>query len=620
MTEMTATVVKPPVERSERVSPLFFQQAIPGQTPVYLAFLFALLTFDFRFPTSLKETSMKSLFVSQRARYRVASLHRSLAVIVFSAFCWSSLAQGHFVWLAPQRPATGPTPNAADSQGQTVAVYFSESATPDNPRLLDLLKNLQVWSLQRDLDPQSLTPERGEDGLHVFAAAEGLIVAKQDFGVRTKGDETFRLLYYAKTGPSADAEVWKATDCSQHLELDIAHELKGYELELRVSFQGAPVAAGEVKIIGPDGQTVVAEGETTQDGGFRFAPSSSGRYSIRARHVQDAPADSEDAVVQRHYVTLTLDVPASHVAIPSEQHDALPTTLTSFGGAVLDGYVYVYGGTKGSSHSYSSEVQNDALLRLPLNGGEWETVATGPKLQGLALVPHGGKLYRIGGFQAVNSKGDDHDLWSRDYVACYDPADGSWTDLPALPEPRSSFDAAVLDDTIYVMGGWAMAGDQPRVWHETAWKLDLSRKPLQWEPIATQPFERRALAVAAHAGKIFAIGGITSGDDTVLETDIYDPETDKWSRGPDLRGESGIDGFGTSAFATGGQLYLTNLSGSLQRLSSDHMRWEVVGRLANKRFFHRMLPVNEQAFVMVGGSNQRGRITGVETFKVPSIP
>ncbi len=70
-----------------------------------------------------------------------------------------------------------------------------------------------------------------------------------------------------------------------------------------------------------------------------------------------------------------------------------------------------------------------------------------------------------------------------------------------MPEPRSSFDAAIIDHTIYVIGGWSMQGDAPRVWHETAWKLDLQSKKPSWLAIAKQPFERRALAVAAFGGK-----------------------------------------------------------------------------------------------------------------------
>lgn len=231
------------------------------------------------------------------------------------------------------------------------------------------------------------------------------------------------------------------------------------------------------------------------------------------------------------------------------------------------------------------------------------------------MVAHGQSLYRIGGFEARNQTGEEHDLWSTATVSRFNTQQQQWSDLPALPEARSSFDAAVLGDTIYVIGGWAMAGDARRVWHETAWKLDLSEEVLQWQPIANAPFERRALAVAAHDGRLYAIGGMTSGDETSLETDIYDPQSDSWTQGPELVGDSGMAGFGASAFATGGRLYVTTVSGTLQRLTADGKSWQVIAITPTARFFHRMLPIGENQFVMVGGSNREGRVTGVEVIE-----
>jgi hypothetical protein len=118
---------------------------------------------------------------------------------------------------------------------------------------------------------------------------------------------------------------------------------------------------------------------------------------------------------------------------------------------------------------------------------------------------------------------------------------------------------------------------------------------------------------------LFAIGGITSGGETSLETDVYDPKSDSWTVGPTLVGEDGMTGFGASAFATGGNLYISTVDGSFQKLSVDGSTWNVVGQTPTARFFHRMLPVSDNAFVVVGGSNMSGRIKVVERFEVPSL-
>ncbi len=310
----------------------------------------------------------------------------------------------------------------------------------------------------------------------------------------------------------------------------------------------------------------------------------------------------------------------------------LPQPVTSFGAAVLNGGLYLYGGHTGAAHSYSMEEQSQALTRLDLQSGEWSTVIEGPPLQGLALVAHGGHLYRIGGFTARNAEGEDHDLWSQDSVACFDPQRTSWIDLPPLPEPRSSHDAAVAGDCIYVVGGWAMKGEGNTQWHSTAWKLDLHQKDGAWQAIAAPPFRRRAIALAAHNDRLYVVGGMQDEGGPTTAVSIYDPQTDSWSEGPELIIEADADagrtternmsagrmaGFGASAFATGGALYVTTVQGILQRLAADGSRWELISGKVTPRFFHRLLPLDDQHLIAVGGSNMSvGKYSQVDVIDV----
>lgn len=290
----------------------------------------------------------------------------------------------------------------------------------------------------------------------------------------------------------------------------------------------------------------------------------------------------------------------------------LPYGLTSFGAAIVGDDLYVYGGHKGEAHSYSFEEQSGTLLHLNLaSDGTWSEVSKGPRLQGLAMVAHGGKLYRVGGFSALNKEGEDRNLVSQDSAACFDPKTKTWKELPALPEPRSSHDAAVLGDKLYVAGGWALQGKKESQWHDTAYVLDLTAEQPQWEPLPKPNFQRRALSLAAHNGKIYAIGGMESNNKPSLRVDIFDPKTGEWSEGPSLQGE-GMEGFGNSAFAVNGRLYVSTIKGRLQRLSEDGKSWEVINELADARFFHRMLPYQGQ-LLMVGGANMgTGKFTNLD--------
>lgn len=291
------------------------------------------------------------------------------------------------------------------------------------------------------------------------------------------------------------------------------------------------------------------------------------------------------------------------VVAPETELPDLPQGITSFGAAVLGHEVYVYGGHLGRAHHYSIAGQSNALWRLDLKKpGQWETVATGPRLQGLAMVAHGNALYRLGGFTARNEEGEEHDLWSQAAVAKFDATGKRWVEVTPLPEPRSSFDAVVIGDRLYVAGGWALRGDQEEVWRTTAYFADLTQQPIRWERLPDPPFRRRALSLGAHQGRLFVIGGMTPKGPTT-RVDVFDPETGKWTAGPKLPSDKAMEGFGSSAFALGNHLFVSTYSGKLFRLSADGTQWEPPTELKHARFFHRMLPLGERQLLLLGGAS-----------------
>jgi len=312
------------------------------------------------------------------------------------------------------------------------------------------------------------------------------------------------------------------------------------------------------------------------------------------------------------------------VAEPSKDSAVLPDLtqpVTSFGAAIVGESLYLYGGHIGKAHSYSKKEQSNALTRLDLVTKKWSVVVSGPSLQGNSLVAHGGKLYRVGGFTAENAMGEDHDLHSRSFVARFDPDKKSWEDLAPLPEPRSSHDSAVVGESVYVVGGWALAGEEEDRWHTTAWKLDLAGQPLHWQTIADPPFLRRALAAAAHDDKLYVVGGMQKGAGPTAAVAVFDPATNSWSDGPALAttgdGQDSMAGFGASAFATGGRLYVTTANGELQRLDEDGSSWEVIAKTPTARFFHRLLPLDDKHLLVVGGANmETGKFKAIEVIDV----
>jgi len=294
----------------------------------------------------------------------------------------------------------------------------------------------------------------------------------------------------------------------------------------------------------------------------------------------------------------------------------LEKPITSFGAAVADGYLYVYGGHLGSPHEYSADLQSRELLRLNLKQPtKWELVGEGPRRTGLAMVAFEGKLYRIGGWEArPAAEAGKWDLFSTRDFARFDPKDGRWQDLAPLPKGRSSHDAALVGSQLYVIGGWELGDKDGGQWHETAYVCDLKDSQPQWKEIAKPPFNRRALAVAGYAGKVYVIGGMDDSNEVTLGTDIYDPQTNTWSKGPAIPGQ-GFDGFGSSAIGTKAGLFVTSASGSLFRLSDDSVAWQEVTKLKHPRTFHRLVADGER-LLLVGGTIKDTKVPEVELFEL----
>ncbi len=122
---------------------------------------------------------------------------------------------------------------------------------------------------------------------------------------------------------------------------------------------------------------------------------------------------------------------------------ALPEAVSSFGAVVCNGYVYVYGGHAGKTHTYAIETTLDKFRRIKVSepSATWEELPGGQHLQGLALVAHKGTVIRVGGMSPRNKVGEPSDTVSVASVERYDPKAGSWSKLPDLPAPRSSHDA-----------------------------------------------------------------------------------------------------------------------------------------------------------------------------------
>ncbi|TWT69297.1 Kelch repeat-containing protein [Crateriforma conspicua] len=558
---------------------------------------------------------------------RIVSIGRSFAAIAFLSsltVTTPSICHGHMSWLA------------SDDEGHAV-FWFGESPADRTYHLPDAVAGIEL-KLDRGTSTEAIATAPVDTDDLVGLKSDGTLGESGEvFGSVTYGlYHGTRLTYHVEHLVPDDATKWPtAPRADSPLQTVIVPGPSGGVL-VTVLQDGKPTADVEVKLYDAEGtENASATTDSVGIATFKASSLSSGlnavlvgvqqsdvegeldgtAYTDTADYLTSTfvhSSDNDDAkpTPQRPTVDAT-----SKVNINDSGLDELPEELTSFGAAISGSKLFVYGGHTGEAHSYSNEEQSNRLWCLDLEKGEqskWQQVCTDHRLQGLAMVPYKNGVIRIGGFTAMNEKGEDRNLKSQTFVRHFDANSGSWTDLPALPEPRSSTDAAILGDTIYVIGGWKLDGESDNsVWHETAWKMDLSADQPAWQPIASPPFQRRALAVAAFDGKIYAIGGMKSVGGPTTRTDIYDPSSDTWTEGPSMPG-TGMAGFGASAFACGDHLYVSTMDGFLHRLGFGEAEWTTVAKIDPARFFHRMLPLDDHRMLMIGGANMEiGKFTDI---------
>lgn len=540
----------------------------------------------------------------------------SLFSMLLGLWLCSSSCFAHFLWLVPQK-----------DNGSEVHLYFSEGPEADNPKLLEKLVDVPVNAYVSDKKFEQRQFAFSEDRSTLSCEHAGATAWKLKHTYGTHGRDVKNLIIYTAMSIPCG---WEGMSSNDRVNLPkegftASVTLEAGQLKIALEQDGKPAAALEFDLQAPnDHQTLTtdATGSAVVDG---IQP---GVYAIRCLESDPTPGNynGTDYAATKHYTTISFRVPDVSKATPVAAADSniteLPEPITSFGATTDGEFLYAYGGHTGSAHSYSNEEQFNRLIRWDLSATgqrKWEELAEGPRVQGNALIAAKNQVILLGGFNAENATGEKSRLVSQSGVMRYALDKQEWQKLPDLPEPRSSMDAALLDDSIYVIGGWTMNGNGAETkWLETAWKLKLNSDGTHsdWQTIAPPPFKRRAMAVAAHDGKIFVIGGMNSDGGPTTECHTYDPKSDQWTAIDSLAGVP-MNGFGAAAQEVDGQLIATTEDGSIQRWNKNVQTWEIVGSTGTGRFFHRLLPVASNRFVILGGANMDvGKFSECDVFTI----
>lgn len=523
-------------------------------------------------------------------------------------FC-TSAADAHFPWLVR-------------GEDGKVAYFFGEGMTDKTYKLPPAIAAAEIAYLDSSGKSNPIEVQAVEENDFVGLISDAkvptdvLLLSKTTFGIYHGARLDYYTMHQAGKLPN-NRTAYDAMRSASELFAEPVDTDNG--IDVFVTWQGKPLADVEVHLYCAEGHEEGAA-TTDQDGKVSFTDKEveEGLNGIMLGHTVKQPGKLKDAAYESasHYLTMTFHDPNDKQAdMAAKALAPLPFEITSFGAVRAGDAIYVYGGHTGSAHSYSTESQSNKLLKLDLSdeNGEWSEIASGERLQGLGMVHHDGKLILVGGFTAKNAEGEEHDLHSQAAVKTFDLKSGQWSELPSLPEPRSSHDAAMVGSTLYVVGGWNMSGDSKTDWHETAWAMDLSASNPQWVAMPEPPFVRRALATVAHNGKLFVIGGMNAKGGPTKDVVVYDPASKAWSSAPELLGQEPMAGFGASGWSLDGKLIVTTYEGDIQVWDDAKETWNSVGKTVDARFFHRMVPLDATHLVSIGGANmEEGKFLDLE--------
>ncbi len=526
-------------------------------------------------------------------RYLQISLLSALALSSFQ-----SIASAHFPWLV------------RGDEGKLL-YYFSDGVGDQLYKMPATISagSIEELTLTGKVSPIATVEVDGEDfkgrKTEDSVDKDSTFIAKATFGMHRGGKLSYISMHRGTLLPKARQSLPDAKLLPE-IFAEIVDTTTG--IDVFATRSGKPLAKVGVTLYGEDGSTK-AKGETDEEGKVSFGDDvlNQGIMAIMFGSTVEEKGEYDGKPYEKssHYMTATFIAPSPEVPASLASLPEIPYGLTSFGAARTGDALYIYGGNTGTAHKYSDEVQSDKLLRLHLNQPEaqWEEIATGNRVQGLGMVAYQDDVIVLGGFTAMNTPDEPHNLQSQAAVRAYNTKTNKWKDLPSLPEPRSSHDAAILGSTIYVVGGWALAGKEESKWHSTAWAMDLSADSPSWKAIAEPPFTQRALALVAHDGKLFAIGGMGQKGGPSKRVWLFNPATDSWREIASLIGDKPMAGFGAAGWSVDGNLIVSTYEGDLERWNDADEKWQLLGRADTARFFHRLLPLAPKTLVAVGGAN-----------------
>ena len=210
----------------------------------------------------------------------------------------------------------------------------------------------------------------------------------------------------------------------------------------------------------------------------------------------------------------------------------LPTQRKSFSTAVVDGKIYLIGGTR-------FENDRDGPFGMSLvevydpETNTWQRLADMPTARtGSRAAAVNGKIYVLAGYVGKDHQGAK-DLKR---VEMYDPQTDTWVRKQDMSRRRATFGIGVVAGKIYAIGGTVHPGDRKP---EDPRRVDLVEvyNPTTdtWAKRADMPTRRRGVKAVVIRDTLYAIGGsgwppVGAGGPFLGTIEVYEPRINRWTK------------------------------------------------------------------------------------------
>ena len=226
-----------------------------------------------------------------------------------------------------------------------------------------------------------------------------------------------------------------------------------------------------------------------------------------------------------------------------------------------------------SNHYFSATINSTEAYNPATNTWtEKSSIPTARSSFGAGVYQN--KIYCIGGF---NLNDDGTRTTPTGVNEVYDPATDTWETKTPMPTARYGLQANVVDEKIYLIGGWYQLENKYKDVDESAQVDVYDPKTDTWTLGTPTPTAVADYASAVVKYKIYVISGVTCGTTITDLTQIYDPKTEEWSSGASI--PMGVKNAAAGAIASADSLTAIFVVGG------SNATYSLNGQYANQVYF-----------------------------------